>query len=721
MEALIAIGIIALVIIFLILFILTFIIGVRIIPNNKVGIVERLWSSKGSLKERIIALNSEAGFQPDLIRGGIHFLPRYIYRVHTMPLVTIPQGQVGYVFARDGKALEPVQTLGKVVPESNKFQNVRAFLENGGQKGQQREILREGTYAINLAQFIIFTSNQVYYLPLDNNKDEVNVINTMKENLIERYRSRNVVSNVNGDLKNAVISNNTSDRSAFTPVVIKGSEDKIGIVTTHDGKSLPNGHIIAPFVGEDPDHEETYHNNFQDIEKFLKAGGYRGRQHQVLLDGTYFINRLFATVDLIDKTVIEVGNVGVVVSYTGEKGLDTSGESYTHGELVEKGYCGVWKDPLMPGKYAFNTYAGKVIQVPTTNIILKWISSQAGLHKYDENLKEVSLITKDAFEPLLPLSIVIHIDYKKAPLVIQRFGDIKKLVEQSLDPMISSYFKNIGQTKTLIELIHNRNEIQERANKEMREKFAHYNLELEEVLIGTPSGAEDDTKIQTILTQLRDRQVAEEKVKTYEVQQKAAEKERELRESEARADQQKNLTSSSIDIEVQENKGKADYKKAMQEAEKIKVLAGAESEKLKMLAEGESEKIKTLAMGEAERIKRIADAEAEKEAKVGIGKAIAMEEQVNAYGGAKYQIMQEVMSKFADAIKQGGIDIVPKTVISMGNNESGNSNALEALITLIMSEKLGVDINHTNKPENEKVKKMKDKILEKVSEEIVQE
>jgi uncharacterized membrane protein YqiK len=143
----------------------------------------------------------------------------------------------------------------------------------------------------------------------------------------------------------------------------------------------------------------------------------------------------------------------------------------------------------MPGKYAFNTYAGKVIQVPTTNIILKWISSQSGLHRYDENLKEVSLITKDAFEPLLPLSIVIHIDYKQAPLVIQRFGDIKKLVEQSLDPMISSYFKNIGQTKTLIELIHNRNEIQERANKEMKEKFAHYNLELEEVLIGTPSGA----------------------------------------------------------------------------------------------------------------------------------------------------------------------------------------------------------------------------------------
>jgi hypothetical protein len=40
-------------------------------------------------------------------------------------------------------------------------------------------------------------------------------------------------------------------------------------------------------------------------------------------------------------------------------------------------------------------------------------------------LSEVSLITKDAFEPTLPLSVVVHIDYKKAPLVVQRFGDIK--------------------------------------------------------------------------------------------------------------------------------------------------------------------------------------------------------------------------------------------------------------------------------------------------------
>ena len=56
----------------------------------------------------------------------------------------------------------------------------------------------------------------------------------------------------------------------------------------------------------------------------------------MLVEGTYYINRLFATVETIPKTVIEVGNVGVVVSYTGETGVDLSGEEYKHGELVDR-------------------------------------------------------------------------------------------------------------------------------------------------------------------------------------------------------------------------------------------------------------------------------------------------------------------------------------------------------------------------------------------------
>src|SRR5262245_2831678 len=67
---------------------------VKVIPNDKVGVVERLWSHNGSVSGgRIIAMNGEAGYQADLLRGGLHFgLWRWQYRVHVVPLVTIPQG-----------------------------------------------------------------------------------------------------------------------------------------------------------------------------------------------------------------------------------------------------------------------------------------------------------------------------------------------------------------------------------------------------------------------------------------------------------------------------------------------------------------------------------------------------------------------------------------------------------------------------------------------------
>jgi len=631
-------------------------IGLRIIPNSKIAIVEKWWSTKGSLNEQIIALNGEAGFQPQIIRGGIHLLSPLMYKVHMCPLVTVPQGQIAYVFARDGKPLEPIQTLGKVIPEGSNFQNAKAFLLNGGQKGPQRGIVREGTYAFNLAQFIILTQDKMYYLPMGTKSDEMTILR-MAELLRER--------------------------DGFRPLVIKGSDDKAGIVTVHDGLSLNREDIIAPAVGDDPENPETYHNNFQDPEKFLKAGGFRGRQYQVLVEGTYFINRFFATVELIDKSIIDVGYVGVVVSYIGERGVDSTGDDYKHGELVGKGFRGVWREPLMPGKYAFNTYAGKIIRVPTTNIILKWISNQIGSHNYDENLTEVSLITKDAFEPSLPLSVVMHIDYKKAPLVIQRFGDVKMLVDQTLDPMVSAYFKNIGQTKTLIQLIQERNEIQNTSSSEMKLKFEHYNLELEEVLIGTPAASVNDNKIEVILAQLRDRQIAVERIETYSQQEKAAGKEKELRQAESKAAQQRLLTESDINIEIQSNQGKADYQRSLQEAAKIKAIA---------------------------------EAEAEREARVGIGKAIAIDEQVRAYGGPQYQVVQDVMTKFTAAIEKSQIDIVPKTVVNMGGQEQGSSvNAFEMLLGLLISEKLGVKFSSDVKQQDSRVQSIKDSIMQSIS------
>jgi len=622
---------------------------VRYVRNNRVAIVEKLWSRNGSVTSGLIALNGEAGYQPIVLRGGYHFFMPFQYRVHSQPLVTIPQGQIGYVFARDGASLEPTQTLASNLRTAD-FLDVRRFLEDGGQKGPQRAILREGTYALNLAQFIIITRDHLYGLMLEAN--DFDLFSNMQR-VIE-------------------------ERSGFESVVIKDASDMIGIVTVHDGPALTADQIIAPEVGTDQADNVTFHNSFQDPEKFIAAGGRRGRQLQVLVEGSYFINRLFATVEMVAKTVIDVGHVGVVISYTGDSGADTSGEEYRHGELVDRGTRGVWSDPLLPGKYAFNTYAGKVLVVPTTNFILKWDQEMTGQHKFDENLSEVSLITKDAFEPTLPLSVVVHIDYRKAPLVVQRFGDIKKLVEQTLDPMVSAYFKNVAQKYTLIELLQERSDIQEHAGQEMRAKFNGYNLELQEVLIGTPRAAAGNDQIEKVLQQLRERQVAEEQVTTYQKQKIAAEGEKDLREAQARAHQQTAITESELSITVQENQGKAAVKRAAQEAEQTRTLAKAESDRVRIVGEGEAAKVVALAGAEAERI-----------TKTGLATAETIEKQAAASGGAQFQLTRQVIERLAQALETSGVDIVPRVQINTGGDAGAGTGggALQALIGMLLSEK----------------------------------
>jgi len=449
-------------------------------------------------------------------------------------------------------------------------------------------------------------------------------------------------------------------RRGFSPLVIKGTEDShasdlLAVVTVQDGPALPRDELLAPDVGD-------HHNSFQEPEKFLKDGGKRGRQERVLVEGTYYINRLFATVELINKTVIPVGFVGVVVSYTGRKGSDMSGADYSHGELVETGCKGVWRDPLMPGKYAFNTYAGKIELVPTTNFVLMWQSGVNGSN-FDSNLREITLITKDAFEPLLPLSVVVHIDYRKAPMVVQRFGNVKQLVEQTLDPMVSSYFKNVSQTRTFIELIQSRSELQAGASIDMRGRFQAYSLEFQEVLIGTPKPQVGDNKIENIMSQLRDRQIAREQVETFAQKQIAADKQRELNESEKRAEKQAELTASLVDISIKDNNGAALVKAAERRRQEMESLA--QGEKFRQENEG---------AGRASAIRSVGEAEAS---------AIKAKSEALEGEGADKQLMQTVMLRLAEAFETARVPLVPQ--IQVGGSGDGGGNAFGTLLSLMNS------------------------------------
>src|SRR6266853_1875991 len=574
--------------------------GIVYIPHTQVGIIEKIWSSKGSLREgQIIARNGEAGYQAKFLRGGIHFgLYPWQYRIHKEPLVVVAEGKMAYIYARDGVPLEPVQTLGRNV-DSNHFQDAVRFLEAQGQRGRQRGILREGVYAINLGLFVVITEERVFSGPV--------------REAVDRYASWKA---------------QLASMRAFDPVVIE-------------------------------------------------LGGRRGKQLQVLTDGTFFINRWFGSVEIKAKTLIPIGYVGVVVSYHGGGGSDTTGDTFRYGEQVESGKRGVWRSALAPGKYALNPYAVKVEMVPTINFVLRWISGQTEAHHYDEDLTSIDLITADGYEPRLPLSLVLHIDYQKAPSVVQRFGDVKRLITQTLDPILTAYFRDVAQTSHMLDLLTKREEIQKRATEELGERFKRYDINVVAVLIGRPESREiaagHADPIETLFDQLRMRRLADEQRATYAKQEEAAQQQVALNQAKAKAERQTELTQSAIAVEIAKNRGQAEFAEAEQLAKKQVTLAEGEARAKELVGKGESSRI----------------------AQVGLAEAAVTMQKVGAYRDPRRYALNVFAEQFSHSVQP----LVPNRLFinnaggKDGEGQPGGGNVLETLLSLILSEKAGINLS----------------------------
>jgi len=589
------------------------------IKSDEFGVIEKMFSFKGS--NAFISLDGRAGFQPEVIRTGAHFFIPFMYLVHKQKLITVRS--IAYVYSRIGTQLPAGQTLAKT-PKGINFEDVRLFLNTEGQRGPQRTIIREGIYAFNTAAFVIFTENAIHTIDVGDDKMTLESIRTV-----------------------------ISDRKGFRPVVLREQEDLAGIVTIHDGPTLGANDIIAPRVGVDDVSSPLFHNSFQDPEAFLNAGGRRGRQDQVITEGTYFMNRLFATVEFVKKRIVPVGEVGVVISYTGSVGEDVSGPDYRHGTLVAKGHRGVQEVAWSPGKYAINPFAMDIEPVPTTNFVLRWMMGRQEDHGFDSGLTEIPLITRDAFQPMLPLSVVVHIAPEKASRVIQRFAKIKLLVDQTLDPIVSAFFKDAAQNCTMIELINKRKELQDTALRDMRVRFAAYDLDLEEVMIGTPKALDGDTSIPKLLDQLRFRQTAEEQKITYLTQQEAQTAFRGLNEATATAEAQLALTKSKIDIEIARQRGEADA------IEKRGIAQG-------IIATGNANATVITATGKAE------------------AEAIAAKVSAFTGEGAEKQLQQAIASILADAIRNSPHPIVPNIVVQSG--DKSGAGPMDALLAIALGQ-----------------------------------
>lgn len=570
--------------------------GLVIVSEREVGVVVKKFGPRLA-PGQLIALKGEAGYQADTLAPGWHFgyFP-WRFAVRKAPVMIVPQGEIGLVVAAAGASIPPERIMARVV-ECDNFQDARKFLMNRGEKGRQMSILTAGTYRINTALFTVITA------------------------------------------QNAEVHGMTPRQLHVYSV----QPDRVGIVTTLDGRSIDEGEIAGPIIHD--------HNNFQDAQTFLNNGGRRGLQEQVLLSGSWNLNPWFVNVEQVPMTEIPIGHVGIVIAYVGKAHQDVSGETFKHGNLVEPGHKGVWVTPLYPGKHPINPMVMKVELVPTTNIVLNW-ATRTESHRYDAQLAPITVRSKDGFAFNLDVSQIIHIGAPEAPKVISRVGSVQNLVDHVLQPIVGNYFRNSAQEYTVLDFLSARSERQVEATSHIRRAISAYDVQALDTLIGDITPPEELMRTQT------ERKIAEEQRQTYDIQKLAQVQRQELVRATAMADIQQDMVSSEQGVTIAELKAKSEIKRAT----------------------GEAEATRLQALGEAEAVRKIGEAKAEAY-RAGV-------EALGSQGFTALQLMQVIGDR--------QVRVVPDVSVS-GSNGSG---MIDGLMGLLLQKEMGVGNGRVPQPQD---------------------
>ena len=572
-------------------FILRVFFGMIIIPEDKIGLVTKkfvLFGTNKSLPDgKIIALNGEPGFQADTLAPGLYWgYWIWQYEISQAGLTIIPKGKIGLLSSKDGSQLPKGSILARHV-DCDDYQDARAFLTTGGQRGKQVGYLNNGVYRINTHLFEIYLAD----------------ITSIEDGMV-------------------------------------------GVVTALDGTPLEINSIAGSVIAN--------HNNFQDFDKFLSNGGQRGMQIQVIQAGSYSLNPWAIEVEKKEMTAIPIGHVGVVISYVGDEGEDTTGEGFKHGNIVKKGQKGVWASVLDPGKYAINPYTQKIEIVPTTNLVLNWATARTESHNLDKNLSTITVRSQDGFPFNLDVSQIIHVPATQAPKVIARFGSMSNLVSQVLEPTIGNYFRNSAQDSDVISFLATRQQRQTAAKDKISQVLDEYNVHAVDTLIG------DIVPPAELMKTLTDRKIASEEEVTFETQRKAQDKRKTLESAKALADMQGQMVHAQQSVEISEREAQAAVKKSEGEAKAIELKAGANAKAKILNAEAEAKQIEMTGGAEASKIEAIGKATAE-----------AYQLQVNAMGNDNFAKL-----KVTEEIGKNGIKIIPEILITGGDGTNGSISGL---------------------------------------------
>ncbi|CAK0744582.1 PHB domain-containing protein [Gammaproteobacteria bacterium] len=729
--------------------------------GDQIILLERRWFGKQMPDGRTIALGDEVGVQARVLGPGFHLLIPFIYKIIKDNFLVIPKDMVGVVRAITGVPIPSGQFMASSV-SCDLFQDGESFLRNGGQKGPQLDILPEGQYKINR---FLFQVNVVAAVMIGDN--EVGYVESIAGKPVTR---------IGGNFGSPVECDSFQDANAFiknggqkgpqTFFLVPGfyrintilfkvekrpityiSGGKIGLVEATDGARIPEGRLLAVkvdghgnyFDGEaflknggekgrqlDVLMPGTYrlnpalfkvvaivdwtnvladqvgivtinegkpivdaskiaaeelpmgtHNNFQDPNAFLKAGGQKGLQIPVLRAGNYAINPWFATVEKVEMVRVDIGYCGVVTSYVGSEGTDLTDEA-VNAKIVSNGNKGIWAEPLQPGKHPLNTKICKVDIVPTTQILLNWADSRSSAHELDSNLKTITLRTADAFNVSMDVSVIIHIPINNAPKVIANLGSVRNMISQVLEPAISSHFRNSAQYIKALDLYTERKELQEKAKQHIDTVLKVHHIDSKDTLIADVVLPSELTKTVT------DRQIAEQEKKTFATQKEAQDERRSLENAKAQALMQPKVVESERNVEIQKNIAEGKVKEAEGSKAAAILHASGEAEAIKLKATAQAEATKVTAVAGAEATSRVGNAEAEVILAKGKATAESYKLEVEAMGKDIFGQIRVI-----EKIASSHIKLIPENlVIGGGGGGTDGGGILQGFFGVSLLEKL---------------------------------
>ncbi|HWY65643.1 MAG TPA: SPFH domain-containing protein [Rhizomicrobium sp.] len=618
--------------------------SIRSIGPTEVGLVRKRFAARKLDSGNAIAFHGEAGYQARLMMPGVQFKLWPLYDVTRHPMVQIPSGQIGLVIAQAGQPLPVGAKSGIYKSAFGNFDDLTAFVEQGGQKGVQRPVLPPGTVVpIHPVGFLVITRDTVYGVPID-----------------EAYAALER----RGGLKPASFGLQSSqlEVTRIQPCVFEDGKviDMIGIVTTFDGPPLPKG-AIANRIGDfadlakmeaDPNTRDADlveailsvknedHNNYQDFQSFLDRGGRIGLQHDPLMYGAYNLNPFLVAVELVPMLVVNQGQVAVLKAYVGLATQDTSGADFKFGSLVRPGHRGIWQEPLRTGKYAINPRCYSAEIVPTFILTLNWAEASSAAHNLDKGLKQITAKSKEGFVFDLDLQVQIHVPDTEAPKVISIVGTMLNLVTEVLQAAVGNHFRDKLQSMPAIDFIEKRQDVQAQAQEHITQKLKEYRVETRGVYI------QDVIFPSQLVDVLTAREIANQQQETYKAEERAQGERLELEQARGRADMQSDLARSSVGIDIARNKAQ-----------------GVQAE-----ADGESYRLEKV--GRASAVKTEAD---------GLAIAKGLEAQQQAIGKDQTALINTVR-----ALADGQQRFMPENLaLTMG--EGGLSGNLAALVPLVMN------------------------------------